>query len=50
MADHGDFYPFDGKGKVLAHAISPGVQEEGFAHFDEDETWTLSEKGKCLDV
>ncbi|XP_072332445.1 stromelysin-1-like [Scyliorhinus torazame] len=43
--DHGDFFPFEGHGRVLAHAFLPGPGTGSDVHFNEDENWTIGRHG-----
>jgi hypothetical protein len=49
--DHGDGYPFDGPGKVLAHTFYPAPPNAepiaGDLHFDDEEAWSV---GASVDV
>ncbi|XP_076472824.1 collagenase 3-like [Babylonia areolata] len=48
---HGDDYPFDGKGKVLAHAFGPGPGDiDGDMHIDNEEDWSSAKTKEVSDL
>lgn len=51
---HGDAYPFDGPGRVLAHTFYPSLPNPepiaGDLHFDEAENWNIGEEVDLFSV
>lgn len=45
--DHGDNYPFDGPGMILAHSFRP---MDGRFHLDADENWSTNPGGDQVDL
>lgn len=49
--DHGDQYPFDGRGQILAHAFLPSNDPDGGdVHLDGEELWLLKDHDVDSDI